>query len=213
VKKTYIISIILISALVFSGCIKNKSKTTSTPTPVPSKAAPTKKPMTKTLSKPTMTIDAEKTYSAVIKTNMGNISVKLFADKSPITVNNFVYLAKEKFYDNVVFHRIIKDFMIQGGDPLGTGTGGPGYSFEDEFNDEKLVKGSLAMANSGPDTNGSQFFIVTKDSTPWLDGKHTNFGIVTDGIDIVDKIEAIETGFGDRPVKEVIINSVEIIEE
>ncbi len=154
----------------------------------------------------------------VMKTNQGDITIELFNDKSPKTVENFVKLAKDGFYDGTRFHRVIKDFMIQGGDPQSKdldladrwGTGGPGYQFEDEFNDEKLVRGSLAMANSGPNTNGSQFFIVTLDATPWLDGMHTNFGMVTDGLDVVLGIEKTETGAGDRPVADMLIESIEI---
>jgi len=152
-------------------------------------------------------------YKAIIKTSLGDMTVDLFEKESPITVNNFVFLASEGFYDGTIFHRIISDFMIQGGDPEGTGRGGPGYNFPDEFNDINLVRGSLAMANSGPDTNGSQFFIVTVDATPWLDGKHTNFGEIIDGFDILEKIEAEETGPGDKPLEDITILSVEIIEE
>ena len=156
--------------------------------------------------------------NAIIKTNFGDITVKFYAQESPITVNNFLNLAKKSFYNGTKFHRVIKDFMIQGGDPLSKdddpsndGQGGPGYKFQDEFNGHKLVKGSLAMANSGPDTNGSQFFIVTKDSTPWLDGKHTNFGYVTSGLEVVEKIGNAATGGNDRPVEDVIINGVELV--
>lgn len=162
---------------------------------------------------PTQVIDSNKKYTAVFKTNMGDFKVKLFANETPLTVNNFVYLAKNKFYDGLIFHRIIKDFMIQGGDPIGNGTGGPGYRFNDETSKQKIVKGSLAMANAGPNTNGSQFFIVTASATPWLDGKHTNFGVVTEGLDIVEKISLVKTGAGDKPVENVVINSLEIIEE
>ncbi len=115
------------------------------------------------------------------------------------------------FYDGVTFHRIIKDLMIQGGDPTGTGTGGPGYTFEDEINDHKIVRGALAMANAGPDTNGSQFFIVTTEAAPWLDGKHTVFGRVTDGMDVVDRMEAVETDRRDKPKQELAIESVELV--
>lgn len=160
--------------------------------------------------KPEMVIDENKKYSAVIKTNKGDISLDLFASESPITVNNFVSLAESGFYDGTIFHRVIEDFMIQGGDPTGTGTGGPGYSFEDEFNDVKLVSGSLAMANSGPDTNGSQFFIVTAASTPWLDGKHTNFGKVTAGMDVVEAISVVKKNAADKPLEPVTIESIEI---
>lgn len=160
-----------------------------------------------------------KTYSqAIIKTNLGNITVKFYAAESPLTVNNFLNLAQAGFYNGTKFHRVIKDFMIQGGDPLSKesdarywGTGGPDYRFKDEFNTHKLVLGSLAMANSGADTNGSQFFIVTIPETPWLDGKHTNFGQVTDGLDIVKKIEATPTGINDRPLEDVVINSIELL--
>lgn len=167
--------------------------------------------------------DLVKQYSqAILKTSLGNITVKFYAAESPVTVNNFLKLAQSGFYNGTKFHRVIKDFMIQGGDPLSKesntsvwGTGGPGYKFADEFNDHKLVAGSLAMANSGPDTNGSQFFIVTADATPWLDGHHTNFGEVVSGLDVVRKIEAVETVNpeirDDRPVKDVVINSVELL--
>src|ERR687889_1323474 len=131
--------------------------------------------------------------SATLHTNHGPITLELFDDDAPKTVENFRKLAADGFYDGVIFHRVIKDFMIQGGDPTGTGTGGPGYTFEDEINQHKIVRGTLAMANAGPNTNGSQFFLVTADETPWLDGKHTAFGRVVDGLDVLDKIEAIPT--------------------
>jgi len=164
-------------------------------------------------------VDLFAQYSqALIKTNYGDITVKLYGADSSITVNNFLNLAKKDFYNGTKFHRVIKDFMIQGGDPLsqGTdssvwGTGGPGYKFNDEFNTHKLVAGSLAMANSGSDTNGSQFFIVTAPATSWLDGRHTNFGEVVSGMDVVKKIEAVETGASDRPVKDVVISSIELL--
>lgn len=147
---------------------------------------------------------------ATMNTNHGAITLELFDDAAPKTVQNFTDLAGKGFYDDLIFHRVIKDFMIQGGCPQGTGTGGPGYQFEDEFNEHKIVRGALAMANSGPGTNGSQFFIVTTDAAPWLDGKHTVFGEVTDGMDVVDKIEASETGPGDRPVQDAKIESLNI---
>jgi cyclophilin family peptidyl-prolyl cis-trans isomerase len=155
---------------------------------------------------------------ALIKTTAGDISVRLYAADAPKTIENFTKLAKEGFYVGTRFHRVIKDFIIQGGDPLSKdesqkarwGSGGPGYTFADEINAHKLVRGSLAMANAGPNTNGSQFFIVTKQSTPWLDGKHTNFGEVVAGMDVVDKIEAAQTGANDQPVDPVKILSVEI---
>lgn len=155
---------------------------------------------------------------AVIKTSYGNITVKLYGTDSPKTVNNFLNLAQQGFYNGTKFHRVIADFMIQGGDPLSKesdtsvwGTGGPSYRFEDEFNSHKLVAGSLAMANAGSNTNGSQFFIVTAAATPWLDGHHTNFGEVVAGMDVVKKIEAAETGAADRPLKDVVINSIELV--
>jgi peptidyl-prolyl cis-trans isomerase B (cyclophilin B) len=138
--------------------------------------------------------------------------VELFDDDAPKTVGNFRKLAGDGFYDGVIFHRVIKDFMIQGGDPTGTGTGGPGYTFEDEINDHKIVRGALAMANAGPGTNGSQFFIVTTDAAPWLDGKHTVFGQVTSGMDAVDSIEGAPTGARDKPVDDALIERVELAE-
>ena len=155
--------------------------------------------------------------AATLKTNYGEIKVKFYDKESPVTVNNFLNLAKTGFYDGTKFHRVIKDFMVQGGDPLSKdndptndGNGGPGYQFQDEINQHKLVRGSLAMANSGPNTNGSQFFIVTASSTPWLDDKHTNFGYVIEGMGTVDKIAAVQTDSNDRPKEDVIINSIEL---
>jgi cyclophilin family peptidyl-prolyl cis-trans isomerase len=146
--------------------------------------------------------------SATLQTNHGAIEIELYDEDAPTTVDNFVKLARDGFYDGVIFHRVIPDFMIQGGDPTGTGSGGPGYQFEDEFNDHKIERGALAMANAGPNTNGSQFFIVTADACPWLDGKHTVFGRVTAGMDVVEAIEATPTGAQDRPIEEVRIESV-----
>jgi len=148
--------------------------------------------------------------NATMQTNHGAIGIELFDEDAPKTVENFKKLAGDGFYDGVIFHRVIQDFMIQGGDPTGTGSGGPGYQFEDEFNDHKVVRGALAMANAGPNTNGSQFFIVTADSCPWLDGKHTVFGRVTSGMDVVDTIENVDTGPGDRPRDDVRIESVSL---
>ena len=147
---------------------------------------------------------------ATLITNHGAIRLELFPDDAPKTVGNFVKLAQEGFYDGVVFHRVIPDFMIQGGDPTGTGTGGPGYQFEDDINDHKVERGALAMANAGPNTNGSQFFIVTADSCPWLDGKHTVFGRVVEGMDVVDAISEIPTGADDRPREPVVISGVQV---
>ena len=148
--------------------------------------------------------------NATLQTNHGAIDIELFDEDAPKTVENFKKLAQDGFYDGVIFHRVISDFMIQGGDPTGTGSGGPGYQFEDEFNDHKVEKGALAMANAGPNTNGSQFFIVTADACPWLDGKHTVFGRVTSGMDVVSAIEQVETGPGDRPREDVRIESVSL---
>lgn len=160
----------------------------------------------------------ENITQATITTNMGSFTVEFYNEDSPKTVANFVKLAQDGFYDGTKFHRIIKDFMIQGGDPLSKddamkarwGTGGPGYQFADEFNSHKLVKGSLAMANSGPNTNGSQFFIVTADATSWLDGIHTNFGQVTDGLDVVEKIGLVAVDGGDKPIEAVVVEKIEL---
>jgi peptidyl-prolyl cis-trans isomerase B (cyclophilin B) len=143
-----------------------------------------------------------------MQTNKGTIALELFDEDAPKTVANFKKLAGEGFYDGLIFHRVIKDFMIQGGCPQGTGTGGPGYTFEDEINDHKIVRGALAMANAGPNTNGSQFFLVTTEAAPWLDGKHTVFGQVTEGMDVVDAIEGTDTDRSDRPVEDIRIESV-----
>ena len=143
-------------------------------------------------------------------TNHGAIELELFDEDAPKTVENFRKLADDGFYDGVIFHRVIKDFMIQGGDPTGTGTGGPGYTFEDEFNDHKVERGALAMANAGPNTNGSQFFIVTTDAAPWLEGKHTVFGRVSDGMDAVDSIEGTETDAADKPSSDAAIERIEL---
>lgn len=156
---------------------------------------------------------------AKLKTNFGDITLKFYNQEADFTVNNFLNLAKLGFYDGTKFHRVMKDFMIQGGDPNSKddnwgddGIGGPGYAFKDEFNQHLLVRGSLAMANSGPDTNGSQFFIVTAEATPWLDGKHTNFGYVVEGMEVIDKIENIETNEQAHPLEDIIIESISLIE-
>lgn len=156
---------------------------------------------------------------ALIKTNKGNITVEFYSEDSPITVNNFMNLSEQGFYNGTSFHRVIKDFMIQGGDPnskdqnnrMTHGMGDPGYKFKDEFNSHSLVRGNLAMANSGPNTNGSQFFIVTLDATPWLDGKHVNFGRVIEGMDVVDAIEGVETDARDNPLEPVVIENIELL--
>ncbi len=149
---------------------------------------------------------------AVMTTTAGTITFELFDADASETVANFKKLAADGFYDGLAFHRIIKDFMIQGGCPEGTGTGGPGYTFKDEFNSHKVVRGALAMANAGPNTNGSQFFIVTTEAAPWLDGKHTVFGQVTDGMDAVDALEALPTDGRDRPKDGAGIETVVISE-
>jgi len=148
--------------------------------------------------------------NATIETNHGTIELELYPDDAPKTVDNFVKLAEDGFYDGVIFHRVIEGFMIQGGDPTGTGSGGPGYQFEDEANDHRVVRGALAMANAGPNTNGSQFFIVTADDASWLDGKHTVFGRVTSGMDVVDAISRVDKDRSDRPRDEVRIEAVRI---
>ncbi|MBN2884916.1 peptidylprolyl isomerase [Patescibacteria group bacterium] len=157
---------------------------------------------------------------AIIKTNMGDIQVKFYNEESPVTVNNFMNLAQAGFYNGTAFHRVIKDFMIQGGDPnskdddwSNDGIGGPGYYFADEINDHKLVAGSLAMANRGAGTssNGSQFFIVTAASTPWLDGSHTNFGQVISGMDVVNKISVVAVNANDHPLEDVVVQNIELV--
>jgi peptidyl-prolyl cis-trans isomerase B (cyclophilin B) len=148
--------------------------------------------------------------AATISTNHGDITIELFDEAAPKTVDNFKKLVNDGFYDGLVFHRVIRDFMIQGGCPEGTGTGGPGYQFEDEINDHKIVRGALAMANAGPNTNGSQFFIVTTGGAPWLDGKHTVFGEVTAGMGVVDIIERLPTDGRDRPREDARMEKVTV---
>lgn len=231
-KLIYIFALLLVAVSV-SACTKKETKTQEMPQVINQEA---EMPVTPEISVPvsqdtniltneatntptnTMSENLREQYSqATIKTNYGDITVKFYGDDSPVTVNNFLKLASSGFYDNTKFHRVIKDFMIQGGDPLSKeantslyGTGGPGYQFADEFNSHKLVLGSLAMANSGPNTNGSQFFIVTASETPWLDGRHTNFGEVVSGLEVVKKIEAVTTGANDRPLEDVVITSIEL---
>ena len=166
-------------------------------------------------SMPEMNIDISRKYTAVIKTSMGDMSVEFFTEDAPMTVNNFINLSRDGYYDNVIFHRVISGFMIQGGDPSGTGHGEmgkyPGYKFEDELNNQRSYdKGILAMANAGPDTNGSQFFIMHVDYP--LPYQYTIFGFVNEGLDIIDKIASVETGDGDKPVNDVVIESIEIKE-
>jgi len=213
-KKVIFLSIL---SLLVVGCganvVSNNNVNTAGSEPV---QTPSENTNQNTNKDQTMTEPSTETADAVMKTNLGDIGLKFYQEDSPKTVENFTKLAGEGFYDGIKFHRVIKDFMIQGGDPLSKddtkkgnwGTGGPGYEFEDEFNDHKIVRGSLAMANSGPNTNGSQFFIVTVAATPWLDGKHTNFGEVVFGMDIVDKIENSATDAFDRPVENVVIETI-----
>lgn len=175
--------------------------------------------MQETLSaQPALDPSLENITRATLKTSQGDIVVEFYKDDSPNTVNNFIALADSGYYDGIKFHRVIDNFMIQSGDPLSKddsqkslwGTGGPDYTFADEFNDHKIVKGSLAMANRGPNTNGSQFFIVTAAATPWLDGMHTNFGYVVDGMEVVEAIGTTATDGADRPLEDVVINSIEL---
>ena len=166
-------------------------------------------------SMPEMNIDISKKYTAVIKTSMGDMSIEFFTEDAPMTVNNFINLSRDGYYDNVIFHRVISGFMIQGGDPSGTGHGDmgkyPGYKFEDELNNQRSYdKGILAMANAGPDTNGSQFFIMHVNYP--LPYQYTIFGFVTDGLEVIDKIASVETGEGDKPVNDVVIETVEVKE-
>jgi cyclophilin family peptidyl-prolyl cis-trans isomerase len=150
-------------------------------------------------------------HTATLHTSKGPVAIELYPDDAPKTVDNFARLAGEGFYDGLTFHRVIPDFMIQGGCPTGDGTGGPGYSFEDEFNELKVARGALAMANAGPNTNGSQFFIVTADACPWLDGKHTVFGRVVEGQDVIDAISLVERDHRDRPLEPVMIERVDLV--
>jgi cyclophilin family peptidyl-prolyl cis-trans isomerase len=158
-----------------------------------------------------MALDPKKRYSATIRTSAGDMAAELFATDAPMTVNNFVFLAREGFYDNVIFHRVIPGFMIQGGDPTGTGRGGPGYKFRDEPVDRRYERGILAMANSGPNTNGSQFFVMHANYN--LPPSYTIFGRLTGGEDVLDKIASAKTGSQDRPVEPVSIQGVDIAEE
>jgi cyclophilin family peptidyl-prolyl cis-trans isomerase len=156
--------------------------------------------------------DGREAPVVVMETSKGTIRIELFPEQAPIAVENFLAYADSGFYDGTIFHRVIPDFMIQGGCPLGTGTGGPGYVFEDEINDEPLVRGVLAMANAGPGTNGSQFFVITAEATPWLDGAHTGFGRVSGGQEVVDEIGTTSTDRRDRPKDEIRVERVRIEE-
>ncbi len=209
--KTLILTIILISALIVVGCADPRAQSDQR-----TAAEKAKYPITEKEQQPSDNTAEKETIfmkKAIIKTNMGSITISLYDDKTPVTVENFIKLSKDGFYDNTIFHRVIKDFMIQGGDPKGDGTGGPGYAIVDEF-DSSLTfskSGLLAMANSGPGTGGSQFFITVAE-TPWLNNKHTIFGEVTEGYDLVEKISNVEVGQGDRPADTIKIESIEIVE-
>lgn len=210
--------LLLVFALFVSGCTNNVSKEQSQPVDL---AAEEKNnyeqiredDMIQMNEPPEMQIDMNHEYFATLETNLGNIKIKFFPKEAPKTVNNFVVLGRKGFYDGTIFHRVIDGFMIQGGDPEGTGIGGPGYQFEDEKNSLRHTKGKISMANAGPNTNGSQFFIVIAQETPWLDGMHTIFGEVVEGIETVDKIALIETDPQDRPVTEIKLNKVTIEEK
>lgn len=208
-----------VAVILLTGCTQT-NKVTYYSTTDESMTTPSETPSTNQtpMTSPSeLTEDLTKEYTgAVLKTNQGDIELK-FYNESPVTVNNFLHLAKEGFYNGTLFHRVIPNFMIQGGDPNSKnsdrsthGMGGPGYKFQDEFNNHKLVRGSLAMANSGPNTNGSQFFIVTAQATDWLDGKHTNFGYVVSGMDVVDKIEKMQTDANDHPLEDIKIEGIEL---
>ena len=207
----FIIGFIAVAYVLMLSGEKSIKKNMSTSKITEPTVTPTQKQFS---SAPAMEIDVKKSYTAVIKTNKGDITVQLFTADTPKTVNNFVFLARKNFYDGVIFHRVMKGFMIQGGDPDGIGTGGPGYAFADEFVPNRVFDkpGLLAMANSGPNTNGSQFFITVA-QTPWLTGKHTIFGEVTKGMDVVKAIETVQTGEGDKPIQDVTISHIDILEQ
>jgi cyclophilin family peptidyl-prolyl cis-trans isomerase len=193
------------------------SKVTTTTSSVPPTTTSTGASTVKKYSAPPpMAIDTKKTYTAIIHTTKGDITLNLFASEDPITVNNFVFLARDGFYNGVIFHRVIKGFMIQGGDPTGTGTGSPGYKFADEPVTRKYLRGTIAMANSGPNTNGSQFFIMHQDYA--LQPNYTIFGIVTKGIEVVDAIATTPTVLGgdgamSKPATPIVISSIDITEQ
>mgnify|MGYP001557906950 CR=1 FL=1 len=215
-KKILILSAVFL--LLGAGCTETKQEINITQTKDANQVTNTTNMSKKTNLENQKNLAVE--YSqALIKTSKGNIKVSFYASESPVTVNNFMNLAQQGFYNGTSFHRVIKDFMIQGGDPKSLdqtnralhGTGDPGYKFEDEFNSHKLVRGSLAMANSGSNTNGSQFFIVTAEATPWLDGKHTNFGQVVEGMTVVETIENSSADQRDNPYEPIIVKSIELI--
>lgn len=211
----------LLAAVVFlSGCANVKNDQSTENTSVPEEQKTMENKTTNEVDFNNFSELVADYKGAILKTNLGDIEVEFYGEDSPFTVNNFLNLAKLGFYNETKFHRVIKDFMIQGGDPnskdddwSNDGMGGPGYRFKDEFNDHLLVKGSLAMANSGPNTNGSQFFIVTAESTPWLDGAHVNFGKVVNGMEIVDKIENLSVNENDHPTVDAKIIGIELIKK
>ena len=210
-KKYIIVLILLISC---GGSTETSNETTVTTTTETTTTLGEN--MDKTYTQPhEMTINNSKSYTAIIKTSLGDMKVEFFTNDAPMTVNNFINLAQDGYYDGVIFHRVISDFMIQGGDPSGTGHGDygkyPGYQFQDELNNQiPYSKGILAMANSGPNTNGSQFFIMHVDYP--LPYNYTIFGKVVEGLDVIDIIATVETGAGDKPTSDVIIETVEISE-
>ena len=209
--KALILVALALAALALSSCSGSEPPTPTAS--VPNTQTVGEVAITQYSRPPAMSIDAAKSYTATLKTNHGEIIIELFASDAPATVNSFVFLARENFYDGVIFHRVIDGFMIQGGDPTGTGSGGPGYKFQDEFVPSITFAepGLLAMANSGPGTNGSQFFI-TVTPTPHLNGKHTIFGKVTDGYDVALAISKLNTGPRDKPADPVVIESIDISE-
>ena len=203
----------LIFSLFISACGSNEVEEISETTVQDNKGESTMSDEKVYSSMPEMIIDQNKSYTAVIQTSMGDLTVEFFSDTAPVTVNNFVSLSNDGYYDNIIFHRVISGFMIQGGDPSGTGHGEygkfPGYTFEDELNNQQpYEKGILAMANAGPNTNGSQFFIMHVDYP--LPYQYTIFGKVTDGLDVIDTIASVQTAEGDKPVEDVVILGVTV---
>jgi cyclophilin family peptidyl-prolyl cis-trans isomerase len=219
------IGILFLSVLVLTGCTQNGQTVLFRSEEVRQQQATQKvqeaEALLSSLNKQVEDIQMQDRIQVVMKTSQGDITLELFTDKAPKTVQNFITLAQQDFYDGILFHRVIPEFMIQAGDPNTKsqpdnwdihGTGGPGYTFEDEINDEKLIRGSLAMANAGPNTNGSQFFIVVANDTPWLDGRHTNFGRVLEGMDVVDAIVSVEANERDHPLQDVVITDIQILQ-
>ena len=211
-KKVFLVILAVIVGLIIFFDYSMKKSTTSDNSGISVTEQITQPPASEPT--PPMTINAEMKYNAIISTDKGDIEVELFASEAPITVNNFVYLSRKGFYNGIIFHRVIKNFMIQTGDPLGNGSGGPGYAFEDEISKGRAFdkSGMLAMANSGPNTNGSQFFI-THTATPWLNGHHTIFGKVTKGMDVVNTIATTQTSENDKPAVDINISKITINEQ